>query len=180
MSRHRLLVLLGVFGLLVVTATPIHAVPQRLRAFGNRLIGRSEAVDEALLGSTPADGGATETTKDLPLEPLRRGSARRRVGVAATNDDDPEDSATADTDVLSIARERPGKAPTHTAVPVRTEQLLLSGDITYKLPATAMLREGAPHRTRSRANDAVVESLTRYSTSSRSTRKSPASRAAPR
>ncbi len=158
-----LLVLLGVFGLLVVTATPIHAVPQRLRAFGNRLIGRSEALDEALIGSTPTDAAASETTKDLPFEPLRRGPARRRVGVAASPDDvadEGADPSTADADVLSIARERPGKPPTHTAVPVRTEQLLLSGDITYKLPATAMLREGAPHKTRSRANDAVVESLT--------------------
>jgi DNA segregation ATPase FtsK/SpoIIIE, S-DNA-T family len=153
-----LLVLLGVFGLLVVTATPIHAIPQRLRACGNRLIGRSEALDEALLGTTPP--GDDGTTKDLSIEPLRRGPARRRVGVAAALDDDPDDGADADTEILPVPRNRPGRPPTHSPTPIRTEQLLLSGDITYKLPSTSMLREGAPHKMRSRANDAVVESLT--------------------
>jgi DNA segregation ATPase FtsK/SpoIIIE, S-DNA-T family len=155
-----LLVLLAFFGLLVVTATPVHAVPQRLRAFGYRLIGRSEALDEALLATTAPGDVAPESTQDQPTEPLRRGPARRRVGVAAALDDDSDDHADADTDILPIARDRSGKPPSHTPAPIRTEQLLLSGDVTYKLPATSMLREGAPHKIRSRANDAVVESLT--------------------
>ena len=45
-------------------------------------------------------------------------------------------------------------------MPVRVEQLLLSGDVTYALPPADVLREGSPHKARSKASDAVVESLT--------------------
>ena len=45
-------------------------------------------------------------------------------------------------------------------MPVRVEQLLLSGDVTYTLPPADVLREGSPHKARSKANDAVVASLT--------------------
>jgi S-DNA-T family DNA segregation ATPase FtsK/SpoIIIE len=40
------------------------------------------------------------------------------------------------------------------------EQLLLSGDVTYTLPASDILRQGSPHKARSVASDAVVDSLT--------------------
>lgn len=35
-----LLVLLAVFGLLVITATPVHQIPERLRELGDRMLGR--------------------------------------------------------------------------------------------------------------------------------------------
>ena len=38
---------------------------------------------------------------------------------------------------------------------------MLSGDITYHLPSPDVLHAGAPHKTRSKANDVVVEALTR-------------------
>jgi S-DNA-T family DNA segregation ATPase FtsK/SpoIIIE len=48
----------------------------------------------------------------------------------------------------------------HTALPPRTEQLLLSGEVTYHLPTVDMLRTGSPGKVRSRANDNVVDALT--------------------
>jgi S-DNA-T family DNA segregation ATPase FtsK/SpoIIIE len=45
-------------------------------------------------------------------------------------------------------------------MPARVEQLLLSGDVTYSLPAADVLHEGSPHKPRSKASDAVVQSLT--------------------
>ena len=45
-------------------------------------------------------------------------------------------------------------------MPQRVEQLALAGDITYTLPVNTLLEAGRPHKTRSVANDAVVESLT--------------------
>ena len=45
-------------------------------------------------------------------------------------------------------------------MPQRVEQLLLAGDITYTLPVNTLLDFGRPHKTRSIANDAVVDSLT--------------------
>jgi S-DNA-T family DNA segregation ATPase FtsK/SpoIIIE len=45
-------------------------------------------------------------------------------------------------------------------LPGRVEQLALSGDVTYHLPAANLLMPGAQHRARTKANDAVVASLT--------------------
>ncbi|GAB2680374.1 DNA translocase FtsK [Thalassiella azotivora] len=65
-----LLVMLGFFGVLVVTATPVHAIPERLRGLYHRLTGHTEPEAEPV-----AD--------DAPTQPLRRGPRRRRVGAAA-------------------------------------------------------------------------------------------------
>ncbi|WP_460459674.1 DNA translocase FtsK 4TM domain-containing protein, partial [Angustibacter peucedani] len=61
-----LLGLLGVFGLLVITATPVHAVPRRLRELVDRLTGHHGADDHQ-----PA------AADDQP-SPLRRGRGARR------------------------------------------------------------------------------------------------------
>jgi S-DNA-T family DNA segregation ATPase FtsK/SpoIIIE len=52
------------------------------------------------------------------------------------------------------------EAPPTTPMPQRVEQLSLAGDITYTLPVNTLLEAGRPHKTRSVANDAVVDSLT--------------------
>lgn len=49
--------------------------------------------------------------------------------------------------------------PPHTPLPARVEQLALSGDITYSLPANEVLKPGSVHKARSKASDAVVERL---------------------
>ena len=46
-------------------------------------------------------------------------------------------------------------------LPARTEQLALSGSVAYTLPPADLLRPGAQHRARTKANDTVVEALTR-------------------
>ncbi len=50
--------------------------------------------------------------------------------------------------------------PPHQPLPARTEQLLLAGDVTYTLPPNEVLAPGSPHKSRSAANDRVVEALT--------------------
>ena len=52
------------------------------------------------------------------------------------------------------------QAPPTTQLPQRVEQLALAGDVTYTLPDSQVLKQGSPHKERSAANDAVVESLT--------------------
>ncbi|MBP3036983.1 DNA translocase FtsK [Arthrobacter sp. zg-ZUI100] len=47
-----------------------------------------------------------------------------------------------------------------TPIPQRTEQLQLSGDVTYTLPPSEFLPAGPPAKERSEANDAVVAALT--------------------
>ncbi|MFN8076948.1 MAG: DNA translocase FtsK [Kineosporiaceae bacterium] len=52
-----LLLLLGFFGLLVITATPVHAIPERVRALHDRLTHRGEdAGDEDGEGDTEGEG----------------------------------------------------------------------------------------------------------------------------
>ncbi|NEC76586.1 DNA translocase FtsK, partial [Streptomyces rochei] len=50
--------------------------------------------------------------------------------------------------------------PQERELPPRAEQLQLSGDITYSLPALDLLTRGGPGKARSAANDAIVASLT--------------------
>ncbi|MFP5336332.1 MAG: DNA translocase FtsK [Actinomycetes bacterium] len=176
-----LLLLLGAFGLLVVTATPVHAVPERAQGLYARLTGhkRPSTDDEP-----PAAG---ETA------PLRRGrGTRRRVG--AMRDDDPrigdeafeqaadvdpgkarkglrpgqkrpETSATPEpvtvpAQAAPAAEKPPLEPPPTSPLPQRVEQLALAGDVTYTLPPNDVLAPGTPHKARSAANDRVVEALT--------------------
>jgi DNA segregation ATPase FtsK/SpoIIIE, S-DNA-T family len=47
-----------------------------------------------------------------------------------------------------------------TQMPHRSEQLVLAGDVTYLLPPHELLKPGAQHRARTKANDSVVAALT--------------------
>ncbi len=163
-----LLALLSVYGLLVVTGTPVHQLPERARDIRNWLTGNAPATDGADGDDAPAPpwrsllrrrGGAEvvpgdEQPYDSPL--LRDKAARRQALEDAAERDQP-------TRVVVPARqaaEPPGEPPPHTPLPQRVEQLALSGDITYTLPSSDALRQGSPHKARSAASDQVVEALT--------------------
>ncbi len=150
-----LLVLLAVFGLLVVTATPVYQVPARLRHARDRLLGRHVEPD------TDADVEATVATR-----------RRRRRTVDEDVDPDMGDPAY-DSPVLE-GREfsRRGKSaepvvepdaelepPPHTPLPARVEQLSISGDIAYSLPEGDILKPGSAHKSRTKASDEIVERL---------------------
>ncbi|MFI1678686.1 DNA translocase FtsK [Streptomyces sp. NPDC020607] len=249
-----LLVLLTVFGLLVVTATPVNAIPQRLQLLGVKL-GVVQAEPEEYEFTDDDERYDEQWREALPARPARRRSAapeaydadhaeeealtrRRRprrtpvqpdmdrpmdavdVAAAAAASLDgavmhglPPSPLVADlTQGVSQEREerehsrqreqsqaQERKAPVPTAratdapvpgklkkkpqpaadstdgavpdltksapetqreLPPRAEQLQLSGDITYSLPSLDLLERGGPGKTRSAANDAVVNSLT--------------------
>ncbi|MEU0701737.1 DNA translocase FtsK [Streptomyces bacillaris] len=245
-----LLVLLTVFGLLVVTATPVNAIPRRLRQLGVRL-GIVEPAYEPGEGDEHDDERYEEQWREALPAGTRRGSARRQEPDAVYDHDSAEEEAlskrrrprrpaaqpamnrpldavdvaaaaaaaldgavlngmppspvVADlTQGVSVDRdrertgtpvpgareagqaERPGPGVRKTApesgdaaersggvpdltkpapeaspgLPARAEQLQLSGDITYALPSLDLLERGGPGKTRSAANDLVVESLT--------------------
>ncbi|MGW2202958.1 DNA translocase FtsK [Streptomyces sp. NPDC001774] len=243
-----LLVLLTVFGLLVVTATPVNAIPQRLRQLGAKLglvepaydpeaegeaydedwreadprpaararrttpgpdrvydVDQAEeealtrrrrprrpsaqpafdrpmdAVDVAAAAAAALDGAVLN---GMPPSPLVAGltrdvTAERAAAVAATAaaaqaaEAEAEEAAGASGSApVPSARgakavgRLPGgvpdltkPAPEHTELPPRAEQLQLSGDITYALPSMDLLERGGPGKTRSAANDAVVDAL---------------------
>ncbi|WP_405858139.1 DNA translocase FtsK [Streptomyces sp. NBC_00090] len=245
-----MLVLLTIFGLLVVTATPVNAIPQRLRALGARLgivepadepaeaegyerHEGYEGYDEGWREAAPRTARPARRRASGPAEPYdvdraeaellgrRSGRGPRRSAAPASFDHgmDPVDVAaaaaaaldgavlngmppspivadltrdvTAERDAaVAAAGESAGPAappkpagppvpsarggerrsgggvpdltkpaPEPTDLPPRAEQLQLSGDITYSLPSMDLLERGGPGKTRSAANDAVVESL---------------------
>jgi DNA segregation ATPase FtsK/SpoIIIE, S-DNA-T family len=159
-----LLALLSVFGILVITATPVYQVPARVREARDRMLGRSKP----------------EVPVDEPTQPIR---ARGRKSLDKPDDLLPEGDPAYDTPVLedrevnkrrrkkdavdvaleaTVAPEEKGdlEPPPHTPLPQRVEQLALSGDITYTLPDSQVLKPGSVHKSRSKASDAVVERLT--------------------
>ncbi|MER5888970.1 DNA translocase FtsK [Streptomyces sp. NPDC001941] len=256
-----LLVLLTVFGLLVVTATPVNAIPQRLRLLGAKLgiveldpeeyeepqaaqayeddwreeqrpaprprrrgpasggpaepydhdqaeeeaLGRrrprraavrpdfdrpmdavdvaaaaAAALDGAVLNGMPPSPVVADLTRDVTAD-RERARAMAAEAAAAKQDQDeereaPEEGGAAAPVPPSRAADRPPAGVrdlTKSAVPdltksapeggeglpARAEQLQLSGDITYALPSLDLLERGGPGKTRSAANDAVVDSL---------------------
>ncbi len=179
-----LLALLAIFGLLVITATPVYQVPARLAALRDRSLGRALPEEGADATATrPVRAGAAQDPSgpaayDSPVVLDGVGSKRRRrsAGPAderdGSQDADTEGSATAgpgaDDLPSTAAGEDAGKRgrkdklepPPHSPLPQRVEQLSLSGDITYTLPANEVLKPGSPHKARSKASDAVVERLT--------------------
>jgi S-DNA-T family DNA segregation ATPase FtsK/SpoIIIE len=95
-----LLILLGVFGILVVTATPVHRIPDRLRDAYRRLFG----VDSA--ATRGAGGGATALDEGAATDSGRPGGRKRRRGVG---DDGPRDGDEAFEQAAQVHRERGGR-----------------------------------------------------------------------
>ncbi|MET9968833.1 DNA translocase FtsK, partial [Streptomyces sp. NPDC006356] len=236
-----LLVLLTIFGLLVVTATPVNAIPQRLRLLGIKLgilpdpdedddevTEDDQRYDDQWREALPAARGRKRRPAPEAYDPdsaeqealsRRRGRPRRSavpqpemnrpmdavdVAAAAAAALDgavlhgmPPSPIVADlTQGVSVG-DRAETTPVPTPVPAarpkqeklpksevpdltkagvpdltkaapdevrdlppRAEQLQLSGDITYSLPSLDLLERGGPGKSRSAANDAIVESLT--------------------
>lgn len=170
------LVLLAVFGLLVLTATPVYQVPVRLREFRDGLLGRTHA------GGEPGDDDPTQPVRrrgrgsDEPVDPdmgdpaydspvLQDREVRRRKKAAASmldelfGPDAPTDATPVVEDASEATDHRELEPPPHTPLPARVEQLALSGDVAYSLPGNEVLKPGSPHKARSKASDAVVERL---------------------
>ncbi len=164
-----LLILLFVFGLLVITATPINKIPERLLLLTDVLLGRSTARAPLPTPELP-DLGDDEPDEE---EPKRRRPARRRQGALADiglapeeEGDGLEDEILHDTVALPRAAKLPAsrktpEPPEHSPLPTRAEQLEISsvpGD--YRLPPPTLLGKGTPPKSRSRANDEIMAALT--------------------
>ncbi|MCV2488433.1 DNA translocase FtsK [Geodermatophilus sp. YIM 151500] len=65
-----LMVLMAFFGLLVITATPVHQIPERLRDFGDRLLGRADYDGDE-------DDGYEDEPDEEDLEPEPEPTGRR-------------------------------------------------------------------------------------------------------
>jgi len=153
-----LLALLSLFGVLVVTGTPLYAVPERIRSGVDRLLGRRRAAANA------------DESKTKPKRHPRTvaGTAEEPFDNPLVDDPDGPDPIDVAADATSTHVEpEPESEPEPLAPPppaepiaVRAEQLSLSGDVVYTLPDANALREGTPPKARTAASDAVVQRLT--------------------
>ena len=121
----------------------------------------SEAVDTA--HEEPAiRPGVRRPTKDE----RERAAIMDAVGLGAEPEADTQamsaiDLSSYDADATMAVPHTPVAQPAALPpIPARTEQLQLSGDVAYTLPASDFLPAGPPSKERSAANDAVVAALT--------------------
>ncbi|GAA4824281.1 DNA translocase FtsK [Nocardioides caeni] len=182
-----LLALLGFFGVLVITATPLYRVPDRLRDLADTLLGRhhDDAGDDTQLfnlDDTFERMGDPAYDSPVLAEPKKR---RRKKDAAVEEsmeleepidlplvDDEPVMPGLSEAGMSALESRAAAKAaradadetgdlepPPHADLPQRVEQLALSGDIVYTLPDASALKPGDPHRARSKASDEVVMRL---------------------
>ncbi|MBZ5733767.1 DNA translocase FtsK [Nocardioides sp. TRM66260-LWL] len=86
---------------------------------------------------------------------------RRRLRASATPAAAPDTTEAApEPPAFTVHEPRELTPPEHAPLPPRVEQLALSGDIVYSLPAAEVLKPGSVHKARSEASDAVVGRLT--------------------
>jgi S-DNA-T family DNA segregation ATPase FtsK/SpoIIIE len=179
-----ILLLLAIFGVLVITATPVYQVPARLAELRDKLMGvphlEASPDEEPTQPVRARRGRKLDDTidpelgfpaYDTPVLEDREVNKRRRKGLDKLDHRGPdvalETPGFADVPTVLTPAVGPDveekaelEAPPHTPLPQRVEQLALSGDITYTLPGNTMLKEGSPHRARSKASDDVVGRLT--------------------
>jgi S-DNA-T family DNA segregation ATPase FtsK/SpoIIIE len=182
-----LLALLAGFGVLVITGTPLHRIPERLAelrvVFGHpeRAYDDSLEIDEEYEESTgsttrrPRAQIAKQVRLRPALEPgehvkpydtpLVEGAKKAKPGK------DPDlsllDKLGFDDDPAEEAPPKPKPAPPEVKIPEpheplrNPEQLTLTGAALdgYTLPPTALLRPGSTPKQRTRANDIVVAAL---------------------
>ena len=153
-----LLLLLAGFGLLVLTGTPVHLLPERINALRERLWHIPKAK-----GDTTANNNSDDLDDLVTANKHGADIARRSVPYESPLIADPMDSpghSPGEIDESLNVTQAGAELPPSTPLPQRVEQLLLAGEVTYTLPDAAILREGSPHKSRSKANDHVVAALT--------------------
>jgi S-DNA-T family DNA segregation ATPase FtsK/SpoIIIE len=177
-----LLGLVSVFGILVITATPVHRIPERVMELRDLLSPHTAGEGDGEDGSAGRSKKKRGTSKadddedDVGLEiidhskpydtPVRhepvRGAAAPGAGAplpdyGADLGDDPDPG-----DVVAERPLPPPLPPDPTPAPPLSEQLDITAatDGDYHLPKPTLLKAGSAPKPRTRANDTVVEALT--------------------
>ena len=145
-----ILVLVLLFSLLVITATPISRV---LELFGRGFSGARTRVSGALEERRERRHEEYEVSETPPFEsPL----------IQEFPPDDPElDEESFDEEfTVEIPKQEAKSEASKPVKPARPVQLLLSASDSYVLPALDLLRSSPPAKGKSKANEAVVQALT--------------------
>ena len=161
-----LLALLGFFGLLVTTATPVHQIPERLQELTDRLLGRDDYDDEDYEDEEddePQEAkGSRFRRKSLSEDLLTTGPIDHGALAAAaeaTITTEPEHT-TLRPSLRPPVEDR--TAPPEDLPPITEPEQLTIQPVAgnYVLPALTTLRPGDPPRARSKANDVAIEAIT--------------------
>ncbi|WP_239309931.1 MULTISPECIES: DNA translocase FtsK [unclassified Frankia] len=184
-----LLLLLSLFGVLVITKTPIRAVPDRLRELWDTLLIDDAPADaerdDRSGGGRAAPVAGRQLVDDLlgvasageaPAEAGRRTNRGRRAREAPDPDvfdiDAPTAHAVPDDPVPATGTTRrapkvrdSGSVPAPLPDPAAVKHFVApTADATtegnYTLPSPALLQQGTPPKVRSAATDTVIASLT--------------------
>ncbi|WP_026127184.1 DNA translocase FtsK [Nocardiopsis xinjiangensis] len=165
-----LLVLVLIFGILVVTSTPVRRVPERLQTLFGALLERDGGPDSGI--------GILGADEEEPKQRKRKPKAKPTGSTVAGDHERPYDTpvlpespeplAPALTDGHE-AKDKPAKGkrkknetPDPTPAPAATEQLSIPSRVVegdYELPAPPMLKPGSPSKERTKANDDIVSAL---------------------
>ena len=142
-----ILYIVFIFGLLVITATPVSEVFTRITGAGKWLWSkrpeRAEKIEEEfeITDTPPFDSPVVAVWNEPEEEELDEESFDEEFTVPVPV------SPIIHTDVETGEAKRP-------------EQLLLTADVVYELPAPDILRAGPAAKAKSKANDSVVAALT--------------------
>ncbi|MPZ01027.1 MAG: DUF87 domain-containing protein [Actinophytocola sp.] len=154
-----LLLLALVWGLLVFTGTPVREIPERLRNWGLTEEEREQlAAERREQEERRAEEAKLAADAELANVRLRK-PARRRQGTGAadgdTADEAPAKGAAAKAKATPAAVPEASKPSNEPAMaPVRA----VEGD--YAMPPPTLLTKGDAPKTRSKANDSMIEAIT--------------------
>ncbi|MEV7094359.1 DNA translocase FtsK [Amycolatopsis sp. NPDC051045] len=157
-----LLILALFFGVLVFTGTPVREIPHRLRHWG---LDEDEIAEAEALRSGFATDEDTVTEADPKAARLRKPSRRRQAGeqldldAALAEAPTPIKPPKASTVLpkpppAEVPEKKPKKAPEPPLAMTRT----VEGD--YQLPPPDLLKLGDAPKSRSKANDTMIEAIT--------------------
>ncbi len=159
-----LLALLTGYGLLVLTGTPVRAVPERIRRLWT-----TPAAPDTDADAPDIDAAGTDTTDaaDTGTDPtaarLRRPSRRRQAAQAdesGTEEVAPVEvpaQPTAQSTLAAGPVEVPAQGKRGSPSSAMSVQRVIEGD--YRLPPPDLLVKGDPPKARSKANDAMIEAI---------------------
>jgi S-DNA-T family DNA segregation ATPase FtsK/SpoIIIE len=143
---YPILIIIFIFGLLVITATPVSQVISRITLSSKWLWSKRPERAE----KPEVDFEITDTPAfDTPV-------------VAAWNEPEEEEELDEESFDEEFTVPVPVAAPSgeNTVAAKRPEQLLLTADVKYELPGPDILRAGPAAKAKSKANDSVVAALT--------------------
>ena len=153
-----LMLMLSGFGVLVVTATPVHRIPERMSELRHMLFDRSGTPRPGAQGkkrtrAKKGEGPAGETVKpyDTPVIAEQGRNA----------DHSPEIVPGLTCEETLAPRQRVGEPPEPSPPPRKVEQLVLSSQTgPYTLPDVRILSSGTAPKPQTKANTTVVNALT--------------------